>query len=76
LGYDVDAFSRAIDLAGKTPDAILFIRNNRHVSGLVPPHHIDKAGFDAGPTAGAFFSVDFNAGTHGVSKTEWMNHSN
>jgi len=76
LRYDVDALGRAIDLARKTPDAILFIGNNRSLFGLVPPHHIDKAGFDAGLTTGAFFSIDFNAGTHGVSKTELINQSN
>jgi hypothetical protein len=70
LRYDVDAFSRAIDLARKTPDAILFIRNNRLLFGLVPSHYIHKTGFDAGLAAGTCFSIDFNAGTHAASKTE------
>jgi hypothetical protein len=70
LRYDVDALSRAIDLARKTPDAILFIRNNRLVFGFVPSHHIYKACFDAGLATGTFFSIDFYAGTHAASKIE------
>jgi hypothetical protein len=70
LRYDVDAFSRAIDLTRKTPDAITLIGNNRLVFGIIPSYHVHKTGFDAGPATGTFFSIDFNPGTHAASKTE------
>jgi hypothetical protein len=70
LRYDVDALSRAIDFARKTPDAIPLIRDNRLSIGFVPSHHIHKTSFNAGLTAGTFFSVNFDVGTHASSRTD------
>jgi hypothetical protein len=67
LRYHLDALNRAIDLAGKAPDAITFIGNNRHIPGNIPSHHIHKTGFDTGFAAGAFVSINFNIGTHVTS---------
>jgi hypothetical protein len=67
---DVNALSRTVDLAGEAPDAVLFIGNHRLLFGIIPSHYVDKTSFDAGLTAGAFFQIDLNAGTHAASNTE------
>jgi hypothetical protein len=71
LRYDLDALSRTIDFAGKTPDAIPFIRDNRLLFGLVPSHHIHKTGLNAGLTASTLIQIDLDIGTHVPSKTEF-----
>jgi hypothetical protein len=70
--YDIYALSRAIDLAGETPDAVLLIGNSRLLFGIIPSHYVYKTGFDAGFAAGAFFQIDFNAGAHAASKVEMI----
>jgi hypothetical protein len=54
LRYDVDALSRTIDFASKTPDAIPLVRDSRLLFGFVPSHHIHKTSLDAGLTASTF----------------------
>ena len=69
LRHDSDALNRTVDLACKAPDAIPFIGDNRPFFGVIPPHHIHKAGFDAGSAAGAFIHINFNAGAHVLLQT-------
>jgi hypothetical protein len=68
LRYDIDALSRAVDLARKTPDAIPLIGNNRFHFGVVPPDHIRETGFCAGSAAGTFIQIYFDFGTHAPSE--------
>jgi hypothetical protein len=72
MRYDVDALSRAIDLAGKAPDAILFVCDNRFFFVLVPSHHIHKTRFNASLAARAFIKMNLNVRAHAPSKTEFL----
>jgi hypothetical protein len=68
--YDINTLNRTVDLAGEAPDAVLLISNHRLLFGVIPSNHVNKTCSDAGFTAGAFFQIDFNVGTHAASKTE------
>lgn len=65
--YDLDALNRTVDLAGEAPDAVLLIGDHRLLFRIIPSQHIHKTCLDAGFTAGAFFKIDFNVGTHTAS---------
>ena len=69
MRLDVDALSRAIDFTGKAPDAVPLICNNWIFFAFIPSQHVYKTSLDTGHTAGTFFYIDFNIGTHAASST-------
>jgi hypothetical protein len=67
LRDDIDALSRAVDLARKAPDAIPLVGHCRLSFGIVPTDHVHETGFDAGSAAGTFIEIYFDLGTHAPS---------